>query len=72
MQNNEIINEKTLPFSIQKSIKDLVEYENSNIEPKINLDLYWCELYGSINGSQHGREITKEIAEYLRKKYLGI
>ncbi|OCS32880.1 hypothetical protein GZ989_011420 (plasmid) [Campylobacter fetus] len=65
-----ILDERTLPLTIQKDIKALVEYQNSN--ERINLDLYWGELYGSINSSQHGREITKEIADYLREKYLGI
>lgn len=66
------LDERTLPLSIQKDIKALVDYQNSDINPKLNLDLYWCELYGSINGSQHGNEITKEVADYLREKYLGI
>ena len=34
------------------------------------LDCLWDELYGSINASQWGWEITKEQADYLRQKYL--
>ena len=34
------------------------------------LDCLWDELYGSINASQWGWEITKEQADYLRAKYL--
>lgn len=66
------LDERTLPLSIQHDIKALIEYQNSNIEPKVDLDIFWCELYGSINGSQHGNEITKEVADYLRNKYLGL
>lgn len=66
------LDERTLPLAIQHDIKALLNYQNSNITPKLNLDLYWCELYGSINSSQHGSEISKEVADYLREKYLGI
>ncbi len=66
------IDERTLPLAIQKDIQALLDYQQSNINPKLNLDLYWCELYGSINSSQHGNEISKEVADYLREKYLGI
>lgn len=62
------IDERTLPLSIQISIKNLqkcIIEENSK-----SVDLYLDDLWGSINGSQHGREITKETADYLRKKYL--
>lgn len=34
------------------------------------LDCLWDELYGSIDASQWGREISKEQADYLRQKYL--
>lgn len=66
------LDERTLPLAIQHDIKALLDYQNSNITPKLSLDLYWCELYGSINCSQHGNEISKEVADYLRDKYLGI
>lgn len=66
------IDERTLPLCIQHDIKALVDYQNSDENPKMRLDLYWCELYGSINSSQHGNEISKEVADYLREKYLGI
>ncbi|WP_276953317.1 hypothetical protein [Helicobacter rodentium] len=65
------LDERTLPLAIQHDIKALLDYQNSNITPKLDLDLY-CELYGSINCSQHGNEISKEVADYLRDKYLGI
>lgn len=34
------------------------------------LDCYWCELYGTINSFYVADLITKEQADYLRKKYL--
>lgn len=43
------LDEQTLPLSIQHDIKTLIEYQNSNIEPKVDLDIFWCELYGLIN-----------------------
>lgn len=66
-----IIYEETLPIDIQERIKDLkIEYlkkrdGNSNL-----LDVMIDELYGSINSSQHGFEISKETADYLREKYI--
>ncbi|MDL0088768.1 hypothetical protein [Campylobacter gastrosuis] len=66
---NEIVDLKTLPIDLQERIRDLLKCkENDNKD----IDIYWSELYGSINSSQHGREITKEVADYLRDKYLGI
>ena len=35
-------------------------------------DCLWGELYGSINSAQWDNVITKEQADYLRDKYLGI
>lgn len=63
------IDERTLPLSIQTSINNLKKCINE--ENSKSIDLYLDDLWGSINGSQHGREITKETADYLRKKYLG-
>lgn len=66
-----IIYEETLPIDIQERIKDLkIEYlkkrdGNSNL-----LDVMIDELYGSINSSQHGFEISNETADYLREKYI--
>ena len=66
------VDERTLPLYLQKDIKEFVNYKNSDINPKLRLDIYWGELYGSINSAQHSYEITKEVADYLRDKYLGI
>ena len=49
--------ETDLPTDLQKAIQDY-------------LDCLWDELYGSINASQWGWEISKEQADYLRAKYL--
>ena len=65
-----IINEESLPLAIQKDIKALKAYHKGELnDPE---DCLYMELYASINGSQHGGEITKEVADYLRAKYLGI
>lgn len=65
---NNIVDERTLPLAIQKDIKWL-----TSLDPKkLPYPDVWCELYGSINASQHGGEISKETADYLREKYLGI
>ena len=64
------LDERTLPLDIQERIRDLLECESKN--DTLHLDIYWSELYGSINASQHGGEISKELADFLREKYLGI
>lgn len=61
---------KTLPLDIKDRITDLLECEKN--ADFLHHDIYWCELYGSINSSQHGREISKQMADFLREKYLGI
>lgn len=63
------INEETLPLAIQKDIKALKAYHKGKLNAPE--DCLWYELYGSINASQHGGEITKETADFLRVKYLG-
>lgn len=65
------LDERTLPLDIQNDIKALVEFETLDINASV-WDCLWGELYGLINASQHGREITKDVANYLRKKYLGL
>lgn len=58
-----------LPKYLIDSIKGLIkaEQENSSI-----LDCWYDDVYGSINAAQHDNEISNEIANKLRKKYLGI
>ena len=35
-------------------------------------DLWWCELYGSINSAEVDGVIPSNQAWYLREKYLGL
>lgn len=67
--NRIVIDEITLPLSIQKDIEALKSYHRGELNAPE--DCLWGELYGSINGSQHGGEISKETANFLRAKYLG-
>lgn len=65
------IYEETLPVDIQERIEDLKnEYLKAKEGKSYSLDLMADELYGSINSAQHGFEITKDTADYLRDKYL--
>ncbi len=57
--------EKGLPRYVQKSIDDLKQ-------GKYPIDLLLDDLYGSINSAFWDGEISKEQAEYLRSKYLGL
>lgn len=72
MEENIILDENTLSPWLKKDLKKFLDCKNSNIHPNWDLSLYWSELYTSINISQLSKEITKEQAEYLRRKYLGI
>lgn len=59
--------ETNLPAAIQKDIDAYLE--GIRTRPSV-LDCLWDELYGSIDASQWGWEISKEQADYLRAKYL--
>ncbi|WP_103649460.1 hypothetical protein [Campylobacter concisus] len=72
MEENIILDENTLSPWLKKDLQKFLDCKNSNTHPNCDLSLYWSELYSSINISQLSKEITKEQAEYLRKKYLGI
>lgn len=61
--------EKTLPEYLKHDIEVWV---NKKEEKKYNWDLYWGELYGSINSALFDGIISDEEARYLRDKYLGI
>jgi len=65
-----IIDERTLP----RYLKNDIESYRQAIEDKNELlaNDYWCELYGSINSAMWDRDITEDVAKYLRDKYLGI
>ena len=50
---------------------DLDAYKNGLKEHSDLLDCFWGELYGSINAAEiDDGAITKEHADFLRKKYL--
>lgn len=70
-QRNEKMNlfERTLPTYLQNDIAALEEgiRKNSTL-----IDCLWSEVYGSINSAFYDNEISKEQADYLRKKYLGL
>lgn len=59
--------ETGLPEHLQKALEEYIQGEKDKVS---YMDCLWGELYGSINSSQWGGEITKEQADYLRKKYL--
>lgn len=64
------LDERTLPTYLQKDIEELKKaLENNN---RLDANELWCEVYGSINSAQYSYEITKEVADYLRRKYLGL
>ncbi len=65
-ENREYL-ETGLPESLQKALDEYVQGEKEQV---LHLDCLWGELYGSINACQWGNRITKEQADYLRKKYL--
>ena len=59
--------ESGLPGFVQQSIDNLLQGE---LEQVSHLDCLYDDLYGSINAAQWGGDITREQADYLRKKYL--
>lgn len=63
-----MVDESTLPKYLRISIE---EYEENKDNP-LRWDIYADDLYGSINSAQHDGEITKQEADELRKKYLGL
>ena len=70
MKNNwdyKDIYENNLPIYLKE---DIEQYKKGYKEKDYLLDCYWCEPYGSINSAQHDNQITKELADYLREKYL--
>lgn len=61
--------ERTLPRYLKNDIEAWVNKTEDN---RLMWDCLWGELYGSINSAQHDYVISKEIADYLREKYLGL
>lgn len=72
MEENFILDETNLPLWLKQDLKKFLDCKNSNVHPNFDLNLYWSELYTTINISQLSKEITKDEADYLRRKYLGI
>lgn len=58
--------EMNLPPYLKNDIDALIrETKKGNM----NIDLYFDEVYGSINSALYSYEITKEQADFLRDKY---
>lgn len=51
---------------------DINQWLKAKEENNPSWDLYWDELYGSINSAWADGEISFSVAAELRKKYLGI
>lgn len=66
-QEQASVQEIGIPDFLQKSINDCIRGESEQCG---YLDCLYDDLYGSINSAQWGGDITKEQADYLRKKYL--
>ena len=72
-ENDKTINKKYLEIDLPKAIvEDINAYLKAVETNDLSKDCYWCELYGTINSFQVADLITKEQADYLRKKYLHI
>lgn len=61
--------ENTLPPYLQHDINALTEGKKKQV---LYLDCLFDEVYGSINSAYYDGCITKEQADYLRQKYLGM
>ena len=57
------------PEYLQHDINEWIKAKEKN---NLSWDLYWDELYGSINSAWADGEISFSEAAELRKKYLGI
>lgn len=71
MSDDEKMNlfELTLPQYLKN---DIVAFEEGVRKKSTLIDCLWSEVYGSINSAYYDNEISREQAEYLRKKYLGL
>lgn len=61
--------ENNLPPYLQHDINALIEGKKKQV---LYLDYLFDEVYGSINSAYYDGCITKEQADYLRQKYLGM
>ena len=61
--------ENNLPPYLQHDINALIEGKKKQV---LYVDCLIDEVYGSINSAYYDGCITKEQADYLRQKYLGM
>lgn len=61
--------ENNLPPYLQHDINALIEGKKKQV---LYLDCLFDEVYGSINSAYYDGCLTKEQADYLRQKYLGM
>ena len=67
--DDDMILEKTLPEFLKNDIAAFIE----GVKNKSSLlDCLYCEVQGSINSAQYGNQISKQVADCLRAKYLGL
>lgn len=75
-ENGKPIDKSYLECGLNKSIVNSIrQMEDSwkiidNGGKDIHWDLNWCELMADINSAEADGEISKEQAQYLRRKYL--
>lgn len=62
------LKEKSLPEYLKHDIDEYLKYKDD--KTCLVIDCLRDELYDSINCAEVDHEITKEFADYLRKKYL--
>ena len=69
------IDESMLPVFVRHDIDALLEaeeQEKATGQKCLHMDCLLDEVYGSVNAAYWDGMISKGVAEYLRKKYLGI
>ena len=72
LPKNDAYLEKELPPYLERSLaamKRSWEIEDSGGRD-MHWDAYWCELNADINSAESDQSISKEQAQYLRRKYL--
>lgn len=68
-EKNVLIDERTLPIYLKKDIDAFLQGEQDNCS---YMDCLYGELQASINVAEWGEEITGDVADSLREKYLGL
>lgn len=63
--------EEILEASVPRYLKnDILALEEGIKNNSLSLDCLYNEVEGSIDSAYYGREISKELAVHLRRKYL--